>query len=98
MTQQLLTTLAAGCFLSFAFAKHSESWRRATALQLLTAAIQLWAIWTGSSWLGPWALIPLASAWGLFWWAMDALARRKLTAKPFAEDGPYKWIRHPLYL
>jgi protein-S-isoprenylcysteine O-methyltransferase Ste14 len=98
MTQELLTTLAAGCFLSFGFAARPQTSRVIPVVQILTAAIQVWAIWTGLSWFGAWALIPLAASWGLFWWTMDAIARQNIAGKEFAEYGPYKWIRHPLYL
>lgn len=64
----------------------------------------LWAPWTG---LGPWTqvgLLLLIAGEGLRGWAMWSLGGRWTTrivvlpAKPLVAGGPYRWLRHPIYV
>jgi protein-S-isoprenylcysteine O-methyltransferase Ste14 len=98
MTQEMVTTLTAGCFLSFAWATHPKRPAVVQVLSAVTAAIHLYAIWIGASWLGGWEIIPLVTSWVLFWWAMAAAAHQNLASQDLPTEGPYRWIRHPRYL
>jgi hypothetical protein len=98
MTQELLTSLTAGCILSFGWAIRPGRSPFVILAGLVTAAIHLPAIWIGASWLGGWAALPLVASWMLFWWAMDAQARQRLSSQDRPLEGPYRWVRHPFYV